>query len=89
MSSTTTTTRKPLVLAKAVRNTLDWSTIVKAKRSQQRHVLLAASTRTLCGIDTAKWRERDDVSETTVTCPVCAAELKAAAKKAKQPDSRR
>lgn len=73
-------TRKPLVLKKAVKNTLDGATNVKAKRSQQRHVLPAGETKTLCGIDTAKWNEQDEVSETTVNCPLCAEALKAQAK---------
>jgi hypothetical protein len=72
MSSTTTPARKPLVLAKPARNTLPDSTIVKATRSQQRHVLPAGETKTLCGMDTAKWSAQDEVSETTVTCPLCA-----------------
>jgi hypothetical protein len=83
MSSTTKSERKPLVLSKAVKNTLDRSTIVKAKRSQQRHVLPAETSRTICGIDTARWSEHDEVTETTVTCPLCAEQLKALAKKAK------
>jgi hypothetical protein len=75
--------RKSLVLAKPAKNTLSGSTIVRAKRSQQRHVVRAETVRTLCGIDTTKWRERDEVTETTVSCPVCADALKVAAKEAK------
>lgn len=84
MSSTTTNARRPLTLKKAVANTLDGSTIVKAKRSPQRHVLPAAgATVTLCGIDSSKWAGQDEVSDTTVNCPPCGEALKALAKQAK------
>jgi hypothetical protein len=82
MSSTTTNARKPLTLKKPVANTLDGSTIVKAKRSPQRHVLPKGKTVTLCRIDTGKWAAKDEATETTVTCPLCAEGLKAEALKA-------
>jgi hypothetical protein len=80
MSSTTANARKPLTLKKPVANTLDGTTIVKAKRSPQRHVLPKGEKVTLCRIDTAKWAAQDDVTETTVTCPLCAEALKVEAK---------
>jgi hypothetical protein len=80
MSSTTE--RKPLTLRRPVKNTLDGSTLVRAARGQQRHVLPAKAMTTLCGIDTGKWVELVDVTGEKVNCPPCAAALKALAKKA-------
>lgn len=53
-----------------------------AKRSQQRHVLPADTTTTLCGINVTKWAEQADVNAATTNCPVCASALKAATAKA-------
>jgi hypothetical protein len=84
MSTTATTKRAPLALAKGVKNTLDGSTIVQAKGSVQRHVLAAGSETTLCRINTAKWSAKAEVADdATVSCPLCADALKAEAKKAK------
>ncbi len=88
MSSTATTTerkpRGPLTLKRPVKNTLDGSSLVQAKRSQQIHVLPADQTRTLCNIDTAKWSDEPTVHETgKVTCPLCAKAMKEAGKPAK------
>jgi hypothetical protein len=77
-------TRRPLTLARPVRNSLDGSTVVQAKRSIQRHVLPADTTLTLCVIDTAKWVERVDVdANAKINCPLCAAALKAETQKTK------
>jgi hypothetical protein len=77
-----TTERKPLTLKRPVANTLEGSSLVRAARGQQRHVLPAKATTTLCGIDSGKWIELVNVSDEKVNCPPCAAALKALAKKA-------
>lgn len=83
MSGMTTNARRPLTLAKPVKNTLEDSTLVKAKRSPQRHVLPAGSERALCGVNPSGWAATDEeFTETTVNWPFCADALKA--KKAKQ-----
>jgi hypothetical protein len=50
--------RKPLVLAKGVENTLPNSSMARAKKGTQRHVIAGDETRTLCGIDTTKCPRR-------------------------------
>ncbi len=75
-------TRGPLTLDKPVKNTLEGSTLVKAARSQQVHVLPADAKLTLCRIDVSKWSEKTDVDAATTNCPVCASALKAATVKA-------
>ena len=82
--STTTNARKPLVLPKGVKNTVEGSTLVRSGKGKQVHVLPAGSTRTLCGIESTKWSETVAVDGTTTNCPVCAEALKAEAKKAQQ-----
>lgn len=74
--------RGPLVLAKPIKNTLTGSTLVKAARSQQIHVLPADTTTTLCGINVTKWAEQADVDAATTNCPLCASAVKAATAKA-------
>ena len=75
--------RGPLVLARPIRNTLPHSTLVKATRSAQIHVLPADATRTLCSIDVSKWAAQGEVAEDAkVTCPICAREMKQAVKDA-------
>lgn len=64
-------------------NTLPNSSMARAKKGTQRHVIAGDETRTLCGIDTTKWSEKVDVEDETVNCPLCAEALKAAAKGAK------
>jgi hypothetical protein len=77
--------RRPLTLSKAAKNTLEGSTLVKASRSPQVHVLPAGKTRTLCAIETTKWASQPTVIEDgKITCPLCAEALKAAAKEAKE-----
>ena len=74
--------RGPLVLDKPVKSTLTGATVVQAKRSQQRHVLPADTTTTLCGINVTKWAEQADVDAATTNCPPCASAVKAATAKA-------
>lgn len=82
-ATTTPAKRASLVLAKPIRNTLEGSTLVQAKRSPQVHVLLAGAKLTLCRIDTSRWNERVDVAgDAKVSCPVCGAAMKAATAKA-------
>ncbi len=74
--------RAPLVLAKPIRNTLEKSTLVQAKRSPQVHVLLKGANRTLCAIDVSKWVEMTTIEDGKISCPVCASALKATVAKA-------
>jgi hypothetical protein len=75
---------KSRVLAKGVKNTLAGAELVRAKKGAQRHVLASGETRTLCAINTATWTETVVEPDALVTCPYCAATLKAAAKAAKE-----
>ena len=83
---TETTERKPrgpLVLARPVKNSIAGSTVVKATRSRQIHVLPSDASVTLCGINTERWAEQVDVdADAKVTCPLCGKAMKAAAKEA-------
>jgi hypothetical protein len=77
-ATTNPATRKSLTLNRPVKNTLDGSTVVQAKRSPQVHVLPDGTTVTLCNINTAKWAEQVTVEDgAKVTCPLCAKALKA------------
>jgi hypothetical protein len=86
MSTPTTApaaTRGPLT-TKPVKNTLDGSTIVRATRSPQFHVLPAGETVTLCQIDVTKWSAQADVAEDAkVNCPPCVKAMRAKAAEAK------
>jgi hypothetical protein len=79
--------RKPLVLAKGVKNTLAGSGLARAKKGAQRHVLASGETTTLCGIDSTAWIEKVVEDEQLVTCPLCAKALKEAAKASKEATS--
>jgi hypothetical protein len=66
-----------LTLSKPVKNTLDGSTVVKATRSPQSHVLVSGETVTLCAIDVSKWAAQAELqADAKVTCPLCAKALK-------------
>jgi hypothetical protein len=75
--------RGPLTLNRPVKLALEGATLAKATRSPQVHVLAAGETTTLCAIDTTKWAQPDQVADDAkVTCPLCARQMKQAAKDA-------